>query len=100
DAALARRDLWRGNGEHLLAVATELAELDADARNKAAGSPEFEHNLEPDVLTTLQQAYDSGWPKHVDLQSERFASFRQNERFAAKINDLNKHSARAAPDAA
>jgi serine/threonine protein kinase/tetratricopeptide (TPR) repeat protein len=99
DAALARRDLWHGNGEHLLAVAAELADLHSDVRNKADGPREIEPlNLELDVLTTLQQAYDSGWPKHVDLQSERFASFRQNERFAAKISELNEHSANAIQD--
>jgi tetratricopeptide (TPR) repeat protein len=99
DMALARRELWKGNGDRLLGVAAELADLDAelqvhsDASAKDVTTPELSEH----VLATLQLAYESGWPRAIDLDAEeRFACFKKNERFATKIAELNQRSIRAA----
>lgn len=97
-AARARRDLWTNNGERLLGVAAELAELSmAMAKESAvAGKPSGKIDSETvcnDVLATLDQAYRCGWPRKIDLGSEqRFSCFKQDERFAEKIAELNERA--------
>jgi serine/threonine protein kinase/tetratricopeptide (TPR) repeat protein len=93
DAALVRGELWKGNGERLLGVAAELAELDSAMRSKSAAANPNDTKLEldNDVLATLQQAFDSGWPQKVDVSTEaRYACFQNNKLFAAKIAELNE----------
>jgi hypothetical protein len=98
--ALDRRDLWKGNGERLLGVATELAELDASMKShSAAPSDAIRKDLTNDVITTLDQAYASGWPTSVNLaKDERFAGLRKNQRFAAKIAEFNTQARSSASD--
>jgi hypothetical protein len=92
-AALARRELWSGNSDRLLGVAVELAELNA-AMTLQSGTnfdPGKIKSVDADVLATLQLAYDSGWPRIVDLEAdEKYACFKQNERFASKIAEFNR----------
>jgi eukaryotic-like serine/threonine-protein kinase len=98
-AARARRDLWKANSERLLGVAAELADLDANVQNRLATGTKNDMplNLGDDVILTLEQAFKSGWPRTIDLESEaRFASLKKNERFAAKIAALNKKSTQSA----
>jgi eukaryotic-like serine/threonine-protein kinase len=98
-SAIARRELWKGNGERLLGVAAELAEIEAVMRTDRS-TPTAERanpNLEDEVLATVQQAYDAGWPGKIDLATEeRFAYLKNNERFAAKVAELNERSSKAA----
>jgi hypothetical protein len=94
-AAFARRKLWNGNAERLLGVAVELAELDSVMHSQTTGATNngAANELHEDVLATLQQAYDSGWPRTVDLKTEtKFASFNKDKRFVAKIAELNERS--------
>jgi tetratricopeptide (TPR) repeat protein len=93
-AALARRQLWHGNSERLLGIAAEMADIGdvaqqhpADAKAKTlAGS------LDEVILSTLNQAYDNGWPRTIDLAEPRFASLKKSERFTAKIAELNERA--------
>lgn len=97
ETALARRELWKGNGERLLGVAAELAELDCDVKLQKSdnGGKLPASYIDQDVLTTLQQAFESGWPRTIDVSAdERFACFKQNARFATKIAELNERSRR------
>jgi tetratricopeptide (TPR) repeat protein len=92
DAALARRQLWQGNGERLLGVAAELADLEAEMQSEPAGNAEIgaNRNVGEDVLITLEQSYKAGWPKNFDLAAdERFSSLKKNKRFAAKLAELS-----------
>jgi hypothetical protein len=96
-AALARRQLWKGNSERLIGVAAELAVLNEDARNPSEKTKRktLAKSLDDVILATLNQAYDSGWPRLIDLAEPRFASLKKSERFAAKIAELNDRAARS-----
>jgi serine/threonine protein kinase/tetratricopeptide (TPR) repeat protein len=92
DAALARRELWQGNGERLLGVAAELAELDSAMDAPSAGDAPIgaRRELGEDVLATLDQSFRDGWPRGIDVGAdERFASLMNNDRFAAKVAELS-----------
>ena len=100
DAALARRELWKASGERLLGVAAELAELDIAMPQHLAGTDKKETSseLEAAVLSTLQQAYDCGWPRKIDPATDaKFACFNRNERYAAKLAQLNEQSSATTP---
>jgi tetratricopeptide (TPR) repeat protein len=99
-AALARRQLWKASGERLLGVAAELAEIGnalpnppADAKSKSLAK-----DLDVDILATLNEAYESGWPGTVDLSEPRFASLKRSEQFANKIAELNERAIGSAKD--
>jgi len=97
--AVNRRDLWKGNSERLLGVAAELADLDAaiERRNKSDANGNTRPDAGDEVLATLEQAFDNGWPLAFDpAKEERFASLRKNERFAAKIAEFNERSRQSA----
>lgn len=98
-ATLDRRELWKGNGERLLGVAIEMAELDEEMRAHHRSTPiSTARNLANDVLSTLDAAYDSGWPGNVDLDDKRFACFKGNQQFATKIAQLNaRHGDKSRP---
>jgi hypothetical protein len=51
--------------------------------------------VDQDILATLNQAYESGWPRTIDLAEPRFAGLKKNERFAAKISELSERAARS-----
>jgi tetratricopeptide (TPR) repeat protein len=86
DAALARRELWRGNGDRLFRVAVELAELGADSRHQYGKANVQTTTWADEVVATLRLAIDAGWPADIDLRSdERFAHLRSDEKFAALI---------------
>lgn len=94
-AALERRELWRSNGERLLGVAAEMADLEVASR-ESRGTEEIA-GLADNVVTTLQQAYDAGWREKISLANEsRFAAFAKNEKIAAKVAELNERIAKAA----
>jgi hypothetical protein len=92
-AALDRREVWRDNGERLLGVAAELAAVVEESRaatdTTASGSgPE---KLDAEVLATLRQAHEAGWPESIDLANdERFALLANNKRYAAAVAELNE----------
>jgi tetratricopeptide (TPR) repeat protein len=96
DSAVARQSIWSGNGERLLGVAAELADLDRDFKGNASAAMDDQKitdaELAAGVLCALQNAYDSGWPRMVNLSSEeRFASLRKDP-FATKIAELNRRA--------
>lgn len=98
EAALERRELWRGNGERLLGVAAELAELDDNVRSLHSddSAPAQIPGLDDTVVITLQQAFDAGWRKKIDPAIEqRFAAFAKHKKFAAKVAELNQRIAQA-----
>lgn len=96
-AVLARRELWRDDGERLLSVAAEMADLDdAVHKQEPVETQELTLNLTDRVLDTLQLVYDSGWRHVIDpIRDQRFAPLVKNERFAAKIAELNQRIAKA-----
>jgi tetratricopeptide (TPR) repeat protein len=93
-AALARRQSWKGHAERLVGVAAELAELNeaAGSQPKNANTKTLAKELDHDILATLDQAYESGWPRTIDLAEPRFIGLKKNERFAAKVAELNERS--------
>ncbi len=88
-AALARRDIWKGNGERLFGVAVELAAIDCAARDDA----KHDGKLTNEVVATLRQAHDAGWPREIDLATdERFAYLKSNEQFNTLVAPTGKQS--------
>ena len=96
-AAQARRQLWKGNSERLIGVAAELADLEDALRSQPenAKTKTLANALDQDILATLNQAYESGWPRTIDLAEPRFVGLKKNERFAAKIAELNERATRS-----
>lgn len=91
--ALSRRALWTGNGERLLGVAAELADLRSAMARESGPTADETKAVDQNVLSTLQQAYDCGWPRVINLGIEKqFTSLKQNEQFAAKVAELNQRS--------
>jgi hypothetical protein len=90
-AAQARRPLWKGHAERLVGVAAELAELDDALRSQPenANAKTLAKELDHDILATLDQAYETGWPRTIDLAEPRFTGLKKNERFAKKVAELN-----------
>ena len=99
-AAMARRQLWKTNPERLVGVAAELADLDVELQSQpeSAEMKTLAKLLDDDILATLNQAYDSGWPGTIDLAEPRFTSLRKSERFAAKIAELNERASHSKPN--
>jgi tetratricopeptide (TPR) repeat protein len=93
-AALARRKIWKGNGDRLLGVAAELAELDDVVRSTSndGNMQASAKKLDGDVLATLDLAYESGWPRTIDLAEPRFSCLKKSEQFAKKIAKLNEQA--------
>jgi serine/threonine protein kinase/tetratricopeptide (TPR) repeat protein len=86
--ALARRDLWRGNGERLLGVAAELAQIGTATDGVVAQNIE---QWDDEAVATLRQAHKGGWPAGVDLaRDERFARLNDNQEIKALITELNQ----------
>lgn len=75
--ALARRELWQGDGERLFGVAVELASI-------VQGSRDAGTNLEVTaILETLQQLLETGWKPATDLAADpRFAMLQELPGFA------------------
>jgi tetratricopeptide (TPR) repeat protein len=91
-AAIARRDLWRGDGQRLLGVAVELAQIESTMGNGAQGttSPARAGKWDNEVVATLRLAHKSGWPADYDLATdERFAHLKNHRGFAALIAELS-----------
>jgi serine/threonine protein kinase len=91
-AALARRQLWQGNGERLLGVAVELAGISAAARGQEANviSSDDLYRLDDEVVATLRQVRESGLELDFDLaMDERFSYLRGHEAFDALLTELN-----------
>jgi len=91
--ALERRALWAGSGERLVGVAAELADLRAAMARENGPAGSHTKDIDRDVLETLQQSYDCGWPRAIDFGAgKQFASLKQNKQFADKVAELNQRS--------
>jgi len=90
-AALARRLLWKGNSERLVGVAAELADLDAAVASQpdAANAKNLAKALDDDILATLNQAYEAAGRGQSTLPN-RDTQPKKNERFSAKVAELNE----------
>ncbi|MEX0642049.1 MAG: serine/threonine-protein kinase [Pirellulales bacterium] len=95
DAAVARRELWQGNGERLFGVAVELAEIAGAWRTNTSTSPGDDlRKLDLEIIRTLRAARESGWHDEADLAADdRFAFLRQDKQFAQLIADAVPHNA-------
>jgi eukaryotic-like serine/threonine-protein kinase len=91
DAAVARREVWRKNGERLIGVAAEMAQMAEDSQGEASRSltDSLRQKVNNEAIDTLYQARDCGWPQGIDLAADkRFAKLHTNERFAALVAEL------------
>ncbi len=91
-AALARRQLWQGNGERLLGVAVELAGIgNVDGSHETAAiPPELQQRLDDEVVATLQQVREcSGAPNFNLATDERFRYLHEHEGFQALVAELD-----------
>ena len=61
----------------------------------AAKTKTLANALNQDILATLDEAYESGWPRTIDLAEPRFAGLKKSERFVAKIAELNERASRS-----
>ncbi len=97
-AALARRDLWKDNGERLFGVAVELAQISGELHG-GSGSSRARLELDNEVVATLRMALENGSPGKIDLATDdRFAHLRGNTEFAALLAEV-KISDTASSDA-
>ncbi|MEX0611947.1 MAG: serine/threonine-protein kinase [Pirellulales bacterium] len=88
-AALARRELWQGNGERLLGVAVELAEIGGVARDNST-MEDVRQALDHELIATLRRAHESGWIREFDLAGDkRFAYLHGDKRFTALIAEFS-----------
>jgi hypothetical protein len=85
-AALARRELWRGDKLRLWGVAVELAEI-SRAGLVMDGSSEFaKAELDREVVATLRQVHETGsLPKFDLVNDKRFAYLRGQAAFDALV---------------
>jgi serine/threonine protein kinase len=82
-AALDRRELWRGNASRLLGVAAELADI-------GHAEPSIQRDLNDEVLATLREVQRAGWPAETDLATdERFIYLHDDESFRVLVAELN-----------
>jgi serine/threonine protein kinase len=87
-AALARRQLWQGNGERLLGVAVELAGIGAAARSQNAEpvSSEMQQRIDSETIATLRQLDDCRQMPDFNLATdERFRYLHGHEAFQTLI---------------
>ena len=87
NTAIARRDVWQGNGERLFGVAVEMAEVAGAWR---AESPQTStddlRQLDQEIINTLRAARDNGWKDDQDLaKDERFSFLRADKEFAQLV---------------
>ena len=91
-AAIARRDVWRGDGQRLLGVAVELAQIEntmADGDQRST-SPGRTGKWDNEVVATLRLARKNGLPADYDLATdERFAHLKNHRGFVALIQELS-----------
>jgi hypothetical protein len=95
--ALARRDIWKGNAQRLLGVAVELAQLDVDSRTLTGEASEdiTKRSLADEVVATLRQVHDSGWPAKLDLATDaRFAHLHDDEKFSDLLAELGREQSK------
>jgi serine/threonine protein kinase len=95
-AALARRQLWQGNGERLLGVAVELAGMGTAARGQTAGSNSSDvQQLDDEVIATLRQVRQCGPMPNFNLATDdRFRYLHSHAGFQSLIAESNsKHTA-------
>lgn len=77
--AATRRELWKGNGKRLFAVAVELAGIasaigDQNQQARAA--------VEGETIVTLREAFEAGYPRDEALiDDERFGRLRDDPEF-------------------
>jgi tetratricopeptide (TPR) repeat protein len=102
ETALARRELWQGDGPRLFGVAVELAEIGREADSALRGprdptvlrgSPNPARAEQIDVgreiIATLQQVQESGWPPEIDLATDkRFDYLHGQAAFEALVAEL------------
>jgi hypothetical protein len=91
-AAIARREVWRGDGERLLGVAVELAQIEStmEGGSQTSNYPARSGNWDNEVVATLRQAHQSAWPADYDLATdERFAHLKNHRGFATLIAELS-----------
>jgi hypothetical protein len=92
DAALARREIWRGDGRRLFGVAVELADIGRAVVDQTAGSDELRQRVDRETVATLQQAFDNGYQDPHDRTltfDQRFTHLRDNRQF---VDLIAKHS--------
>ena len=97
DAALARRDVWQGNGERLFGVAIELAEIAGAWRadTSTIASDDW-RKLDQEIIGTLRAARAAGWHDEAELaEDDRFAFLRQDKQFAQLIAEAVPRTAAA-----
>jgi serine/threonine protein kinase len=91
EVAIDRRKLWQNDGERLLGVAVELAQVANDS--KGSMDETARRKLDKDVVATLQQVHKCGWPREHNLRDdERFAYLSDNEDFKALVAALQPDS--------
>ena len=92
DAALVRREIWRGDGQRLFGVAVELAGIGRAVVDQAADNDELRQRVNRETVATLQQAFDNGYQASHDRAlavDQRFTHLHDNRQFADLIA---KHS--------
>jgi tetratricopeptide (TPR) repeat protein len=87
--ALARRELWRGNGQRLFGVGVELAGISRAVHNPRSSSDPSWADLDGEVVATLRQVHEDGWPPEIDLATdERFAYLHGQTAFEALLMEV------------
>ena len=89
--AQRRAQLWRGDGEQLVSVAAELADLSRQMRESPDGVKydARRQKLDEQVVDMLWQARRAGHATALNLaKDERFKFYRGNNRFMALVSEI------------
>lgn len=83
DTALARRAIWRGDGQRLYGVAVELAGIGRALSEQRSVDADLYERVDRETVATLRQALQSGFSPDQDVAHDaRFAHLKKNKQFA------------------
>jgi serine/threonine protein kinase/tetratricopeptide (TPR) repeat protein len=99
NAAIARREIWRADGDRLFGVAVELAGFGQDVVDKDAGNTKLQTRVDRETVVTLRQSLDNGYRPERELASDkRFTRLSGNKQFAELVRGTSDERTTPPPE--